>query len=253
MEKLQNVCGDILVQTNSVFTYNVHMHTYYEMTLYEPFDGKISINGKDFEINTITAVLICPSDFHEIVIENVTAAKFIKIGFNIDVLYGETPYFSTLMPNIEKNEFLVCLFKEILSKEKDRKYIELLINSAVHIISHSGEKVFPVNISNGYKTAAAAAKIINEDYGSNITLNSTAKQLAVSPEYLSKTFKENLGINFSHYLSNMRLQNATRLILNTQKSLTEICFEVGYGNFSHFSRSFKKQYGLSPREYRNIK
>lgn len=253
MEKLCNVHGDILVESSSVFSYGIHMHTYYEMTLYEPFDGKISLNGKDTDINSITAVLVCPSDFHEITVKESTSAKFIKIGFNAEILGDLVPDFSIVMTNIEKSSFLVGVFKEINAKSKDKAYIKLLINSIIHMMVNNGEKITSVNISKGYKTAVSAAKIVNENFNGVITLESTAKKLSVAPQYLSHVFKQSLGVNFSDYLSGLRLKYAEKLIKNTEKSITEICFDAGYGNFSHFSRSFKKQYGLSPREYRNKK
>ena len=80
---------------------------------------------------------------------------------------------------------------------------------------------------------------------------SVAEKMSVTPQYLSLAFTSSFGINFSQYLSNIRLSYAASMIENTSESITDICFEAGYSNFSHFSRSFKKKYGLSPREYKN--
>ena len=57
-------------------------------------------------------------------------------------------------------------------------------------------------------------------------------------------------MSFSHYVSELRLQHAADLLTATRAGITEICFAVGYGNFSHFSKSFKRRFGLSPRAYR---
>ena len=74
----------------NVFSYHTHMHSYYEMTLYEPFDGTVTINDNIFKINTVTAVLIAPSDFHRIEVSGTAQSPFIKIAFDADLsLVGE--------------------------------------------------------------------------------------------------------------------------------------------------------------------
>ena len=74
----------------NVFSYHTHMHSYYEMTLYEPFDGTVTINDNIFKINTVTAVLIAPSDFHRIEVSGTAQSPFIKIAFDADPsLVGE--------------------------------------------------------------------------------------------------------------------------------------------------------------------
>lgn len=252
MKKLYKLEDDISVESKNVFQYEIHMHTYYELTLYEPFDGKISVNGKDIDISSVTAILVCPSDFHEISPKGETNAKYIKIRFDANVLTDAIPDFSIIMTNIPKDEFLISIFNETHRKSDEKSYIKLLINTLVHIMIHNGKKVIYSDSANGYKIAVSAAKIANEFFDSNITLESTAKQLSVAPQYLSKIFKQVLGINFSHYLSDIRLNYAKTQIKNSPKNITEICFDSGYTNFSHFSRSFKKKYGLSPREYKKF-
>lgn len=251
--KFQNLCGDIIVESRSVFSYKIHTHTYYEMTLYEPFEGRITINGKDHSINSVTATLISPLDLHEIVVSRPTDAKYIKVGFNADILNGAASDFSMVVTDIKSNDLLFMLFQEIYACCRDRAYTECLICCAFRAILRKGEGVSLINTSKGHKIAISAVKLINEKFNEDISLGSVAAQLSVAPQYLSCVFRQNLGTRFSQYLTNIRLQYAAKLIMNTEKNITEICYEVGYGNFSHFLRSFKKQYGVSPREYRKAK
>lgn len=247
MEKLYNLSGDIQTETKHVYPYKIHMHTYYEMIFYEPFEGNIAINGKKISIDTPSAVLICPSDFHEICVTDAKDAKYIKIGFNADVLTGIFPDYSCILTNIT-NQYTISTFEEIIKSSQDKQYAKILINSLVYTITKSGEKLLSAlgNNLKSYKIVSNAAKIINENSTTDITLECVANDLSISPQYLSYIFKQNLGINFSEYLTNIRLDNAAKLITETDKSITEICFEVGYRNFSHFSRSFKKKFGISP-------
>ena len=72
----------------------------------------------------------------------------------------------------------------------------------------------------------------------------------VSPYYFSKLFKAETGMNFIDYLTQLRMDKAKDLLAHTNKSMKEICREVGYSDPNYFSRSFKKNVGLTPTEYK---
>lgn len=71
-----------------------------------------------------------------------------------------------------------------------------------------------------------------------------------SPEYVGRSFKQYLGITPSQFINDLRLDYATDLLLHTDQSPTDICFEVGFGNLSHFYHLFKNRWHCSPNQYR---
>ncbi|MBS4196404.1 response regulator [Lederbergia citri] len=83
-----------------------------------------------------------------------------------------------------------------------------------------------------------------------ISLDGIAQIFELSPIYISKLFKEQLGVNYIAFLTECRLEKARKLMLNPEKSLKEITFEVGYQDPNYFSKVFRKMYGASPTEYR---
>ena len=74
---------------------------------------------------------------------------------------------------------------------------------------------------------------------------------ALSPTYISKVFKTHLNTNFIDYISSVRIRVAKRLIKNSDLSIKEISFEIGYTDPNYFTRVFKKYEGLTATEYRN--
>lgn len=249
--KLEKSDADVSVSSDAVYSYPVHMHSYCEMTLYDAFEGNISVNDKTFDIKTKTAVLVVPSDFHRIEVVGETAARFVKTSFDISILqHGMRPDFSILMNNIQKDDFLIRLFDEICKNHDKRIYKQTLVNAAVCRMMTDGEPVLKSTISRGYRIAADAVKLINENFSGIISLSDAAIALSVTPQYLSAVFKKNIGIGFSEYLSSVRLRRAAKLIEETNESVTQICFECGYNNLSHFLRSFKAYFLKSPSEYR---
>lgn len=95
-----------------------------------------------------------------------------------------------------------------------------------------------------------AINYLKQHYQGELTLNSIAFKIGVSPHYLSRIFKEKLGITPVKYLETIRIHKAQQLLLNTVYNSTEICFQAGYKNFSSFYRHLKKISGCSPSQFR---
>jgi two-component system response regulator YesN len=92
---------------------------------------------------------------------------------------------------------------------------------------------------------------IHVHYSRNITLEMIAKDVFVSPVYLSFLFKQVESINLTDYLTHVRIEQAKQLLQTTAYKTYEIAAKVGYHDEKYFSRIFKKKVGITPTEYRN--
>lgn len=103
----------------------------------------------------------------------------------------------------------------------------------------------------GYsKTIKKSIDYIHKNYKQHISLQDISNYVFLSHEYFSRLFKEEVGENFSSYLTNYRMKKAEILIKNTDMKISQIAIEVGYTNASYFSRSYKKFKGISPEDDR---
>jgi two-component system, response regulator YesN len=91
---------------------------------------------------------------------------------------------------------------------------------------------------------------IMEHSHEDISLDGLGTKVGLSPIYISKMFKEKLGINYIDFLTECRIDRAKKLLADPEKSLKEITFEVGYHEPNYFSKVFKKMCAVSPKEYR---
>lgn len=83
------------------------------------------------------------------------------------------------------------------------------------------------------------------------TLNSIARKMEMTDSHLSRLFKKNTGTNFSEYLSERKLEEAARLLLQDDKiKIADVADMLGYGNPTYFLSRFKSKYGVSPTAYR---
>jgi two-component system, response regulator YesN len=84
----------------------------------------------------------------------------------------------------------------------------------------------------------------------DISLDALGKLVGLSPIYISKMFKEKLGVNYIDFLTECRMEKAKKLLADSKKSIKEITFEVGYHDPNYFSKVFKKMCKVSPMGYR---
>ncbi len=97
-----------------------------------------------------------------------------------------------------------------------------------------------------------AMEYINGHYQDDIHLKSIADQLSVNSSYLSREFKKNTGFNVMEFISFKRIWRAKELLMNTDTQVTEIAYQVGFNNVTHFHWTFKKMIGVSPNKYRKL-
>ncbi len=94
---------------------------------------------------------------------------------------------------------------------------------------------------------------IRQHSGQKITLEEIAKKCSYNPSYFSRIFKEYTGKTFRQYITDIRMENAARLLDGTNRSITDICREVGYSDQTKFFVHFKKAFGTTPLQYRKSK
>lgn len=97
-----------------------------------------------------------------------------------------------------------------------------------------------------------AIHYINQNYMKKITLEEVANAVHVSPNYFSKIFKEETGINFAIYLNQVRVEGAKKLLIADDASLVDVAYLAGFEDQSYFSRVFKKYTGISPKRYKEL-
>lgn len=119
---------------------------------------------------------------------------------------------------------------------------------------NSFETVDGNNTQKFRKIIELMVEFINKNYSQNISLKQIADVVYMNPNYLCDLFKQETGIHFSNYITQIRINNAKEL-LKTRIELKsyEIAELVGYKDAKYFTQVFKKQVGATPTEYRDNK
>ena len=92
--------------------------------------------------------------------------------------------------------------------------------------------------------------IIQTQYASSLTIDSIAKTMHFTPNYIGMVFKGINGIGINRYLMNVRMENAQRLLRESDLPVGDIALQCGYENVTYFHSCFKREMGITPSEYR---
>ena len=91
---------------------------------------------------------------------------------------------------------------------------------------------------------------IKGKYGQSITLEDLSSEASISPNHFSKLFKSTIGSSPMQFVMSYRIEQAKKLISNSELSLVEIAQKCGFSDQAHLSRSFKSKFGKSPKSFR---
>jgi two-component system, response regulator YesN len=145
--------------------------------------------------------------------------------------------------NMNLKEFYNELIELETIEEINNKFIELFMS-----INQQQKKVK----ENKYNvTVNSMLDYINQEYRmQNLSLKDIAKEFKISPVYLGKIFKEVTKKSIAESINDVRLKKAVHYLKNTNHSIKDIMEAVGYNNESNFYKLYKKNFGLTPKEYR---
>ena len=163
-----------------------------------------------------------------------TAKKLVDWGVNVDLGKAREAYFHT----------------KVLSKKQYASMLRLLEIFGTHLSILSNQ--IAVENSPAEPTAVSRAKkFIAQNQDDALCLATVAKAVNTSTFYFCKLFKRATGLTFTDYLARVRIEKAKALLLEPNRRVSEVAYDVGFQSLTHFNRVFRKIVGQSPTGFRN--
>ncbi len=257
----------IWISKRRIHAVPMHWHSFYEIELCLDGVGEQIINGSLSQLNKGVLSFLSPQDFHRI--ESFTDyIEFFTISFDqtsvpqdiIKMIHRHKPPFKIELLESEFSNILK-IYDELLSEQDgtDPLKVEMLQHKialvCIEVIrkhlqtpdSGTIPSIF-TNESRDVELLRQAVKYINEHFGEKLSRNGVANMLHINSTYFSEIFKRNLGISFSDYVIDLRMADAMSKLRDTDMSITEIVYSVGYNSTSAFYEKFKEYYHLLPTE-----
>lgn len=250
---ISNLMGKkVYVKTGDAFSsMPLHCHEYYELIYYSDANATCTINGNSILLDSGSLCLLTPLDFHKTV-NNRKNNKlfFVNISFARDFLDNNiTADLSSAIyiKNIRYTDPIYQIISIIKTNynTSDISQIKHLLSALIDFIKkHSQSSKIEKNTTTDFHRKALEYLSLN--FTENIKLADIANRLHLSPTYFSALFSKTFGCTFIDYLTSLRLNYSKQLLISTDYSVTQICYDCGFTSLSHFLRVFKIRYNITP-------
>lgn len=169
---------------------------------------------------------------------------------------GDMRAFVNYVVNVVET-YIPSEFKEKIDRQmnvictKAKGFPQILHGFYLYLSAWMEEKMKMVNNKN-IQPILQAKGYIDTHYGEQISLEKLAEQYSFSANYFGRIFQEEVGVGFSDYLMNVRIEQAKELLIQTNASAKEISEQVGYLDSKYFYKVFKKKVGIKPTDFRKL-
>lgn len=162
-----------------------------------------------------------------------TAKQLVDWGWKVDLRRLEEAYFQT----------------RVITPQQYESVLRLLTIFAQHL-SLVSNQLMVARVNAEPPAITRAKQFIQEHQADELSLGDVAKAVNASTFYFCKLFKKSTGLNFTEYLSRVRIEKARNLLLNPNLRISEVAFASGFQSLTHFNRIFRRIAGESPTQYR---
>ncbi|MFW6275417.1 MAG: AraC family transcriptional regulator [bacterium] len=266
-------CFLVFDRERKIFTFPIHFHPEYEINFIANAKGARRVVGDHLgEIGDTELVMVGPNLYHGWENFNNTGEGMhheITIQFPRDLFQTQLLQKNILKPvrelfhnanrgilfSEQTTEMASEKVKQISKKRGFDSYLEF--QSLLYDLAISRDQRLLTNISfqksTDFFNSDRIEKIyyfVRENYNKRIMLEDAATLLNMSIVSFSRLMKKRTGKSFVDFVNEIRLGYATRMLIETNKSISEICYECGFNNISNFNRTFRKKQNCTPSEFR---
>ena len=168
-------------------------------------------------------------------------------GLTPVVLFSEENRLIKIVNNVRIMRSVQRIVDELRLKKQYYPYLVVMYYAELLILiyRYMDETYLPICTNEALKKAIAFIRL---NYQSDITIVHVAEQAGIGERYLRNLFAQHLNLSPLDYLNQIRINKSLELLRNTEMSIKEICFRCGFKSPQYFSRIFKQQTGMTPRE-----
>lgn len=265
-----------VVDTGNV--YPAHYHSYIEMLYATSGEYEVTLGGKQYRFVKGDMVLINSREVHQIDSKKKSGGEYLVIRFEPEILYSsmfdnyqELQYVLPFLLEDAgqqkvihaaelKESFVPKLVWQIYREYEEKEYAyELAMKTGISeiflwVLRYFHRKGNTFSISDQSQNAMLrrlqpCLDYVENHYEEELRSDEMAKICQMSDSYFSRIFNAHMGRTFHDYVNYIRIREAEKMLLTSQKNVTEVAGEVGFSSSSYFIKQFRLQKGISPKQF----
>lgn len=268
-------CFYIVERHKNRFTYPLHSHREYELNFICNGAGVRRIVGDSVEtIGQYDLVLIAGNQLEHVWEQGECTSEDIReitIQFSADLFETgllSKSQFEPILKMLQQASHGLCfpveaimkVYSELDTLASNADSFEQMISCIriLHKLSGFEGRVLATSAfakiprSHEFDRIERIQHYVHDHYAEPLTLEKLADMISMSPSSCSRYFRTHAGRTISDYIVDVRLGNAARALVDTNQSISAICFDCGFNNLSNFNRVFKARKGVTPGEFRRL-
>lgn len=268
-------CFTVSSQIKSEFILPIHHHDCYELTLIKNAKGLKRIVGDHIgETENYELILLSPILPHTWQIHKCKSyeATEVNIHFHKDLFDDKFLQRSRLFPikTMLENASRGILFSSNTSSLMSYKIMRLYNSDGFSAVIDFLTILHELSTATNYEILSSSSfnnsdyssykservdqviEYLNKNYTNNITLSDVASITNMAESAFCRFFKKQTGNTYIDLLTEIRLGHASKMLINTSLSVSEIAYACGFNNISNFNRIFKKRKGYTPKEFKKV-
>ncbi len=248
-KKVQVLYCKRLNQHSTIWNLENHSHRYLELMFFLKGRASIDIGGKIISPNAYDMVAYLPFREHRETVDLQKKVDMICMLIDCDFPPAGLSEYILLHDLNRSLGWLFARFEE--EYRTNSLHSRLLMNCYLEAILLNVSRLLKQDDNLGAAVSVnQLIAYINENYQSELTVESLARTFHVSPSYLHKIFRKQLNTSPIQYISNIKINEAQYLLSTSDLSIVQIAERCGFGDSRYFSRVFKCAAGISPSQYR---
>lgn len=238
-----------------------HHHQIYQILYAMEDEGNVTLNGKSYPFNQDHVAFIPPFSEHAITAHSKLVVLILEFGgdaLDRDIRDHLIDHYFEQAELIKLNLFEANEIRQILRKMLYEQAMGRFINflamkvylaELLFILARSQEE--PEIRDANVLRADRIRRYIDTHYFNVMNASDISSKLGISTRHVNTIFKDQYGMTPIQYLAKVRMEKAKKLLIETDKDIVSICFEVGFESLSTFYRTFKHDTQTSPKKYRS--
>lgn len=236
------------IEKDRNFSFPPHLHQCFEIIILRAGQMKITVDGKLFSLEANEALLLFPNQIHALQSEH---SEHLLCIFSPKLVQAYATKLSDKIPQNNKfrpDSYLISALEHLAidaSVAEKKGVLYSLCAQFDKTATYLDKK------TDSEKLLYRIFSFVEENFSEDCSLTRLANLTGYDYSYLSRHFKETIGISYKTYVIHYRLNHACYLMENTEESILQCAYNSGFGSLRNFNRCFKEHFNVTPSQYRS--
>lgn len=236
-------------ESGTNFSFPLHFHGSFEIITVTEGEMQVTVDEKQYDLRRGSLVMVFPNQGHSL--QTAEHSKHFLCIFSPRLIQR---YSKSLLTKLPKNNMFTPdpFFYELLLSTENKPCNEIALKGLLYSLCASLDESTEYFDKKGdiEGLLEKVFRFVDANYNKDCSLEALSADTSYHYVYLSRYFKRSTGLSFTEYVNRYRINEATYILKNSDKSILQVAYDCGFDSLRSFNRNFKRITGTTPAKYR---